>query len=301
MKFTFKYAIWFWMLGVSCNQDLKEQFKEPARLVLNADFSADSSVKVRLGQSFDLFASPENRDLSNADIRLFEAGGVAVHFTETSPGIYELPTAYQLFAGNDYEIEVRWQDFAPLHARCTIPHFPNIGELDTFRTASNLLLYFDLTDPSEENFYLMELLGSGWWYDLEGEFKKDSQYRSIPLNFNSNRDDLRLVSLQSFSGEQQSFALFKDALFNGEEQRVNLSIPIEHLISTDTFSVDSVSLLFSSVSKDTYRYLLSVQENSVYIGSSLGSSANLYSNVVNGLGILSASAVRKQGIRLSER
>lgn len=301
MKYNFKYAIWFWIMVGGCTQDLKDQFDEPARLVLNASFSADSAALVRLGQSFPLFASPENRDLSNANIRLIESGGATINFTETNPGIYKSPAAYQLLAENIYELEVRWQDFAPLLARCTIPSFPNIGSLDTFRTATNLLLFFDLNDPSEENFYLMELMGSGWWYAKEGAISKDSQYRSIPLNFNSNRDDLRLVSLQSFSGEQRSFTLFNDVLFNGEQQRVNLSIPIERLSSVDTFVIDSVSLFLSSVSKDSYRYLLSVQENSVYIGSSLGSSANLYSNVSNGLGNLSASAVRSRGIRILER
>lgn len=289
------------LVFASCETGLIEQNPEPERLVVNAIFIADSSFELRLNRSYPLFDSPTGLEVNAATVTIFENGIPLGVCTEGEPGVYRLTSNLKALATAEYDAVIEWRDFAPVRAKCIVPEYPDFSPADTLSTTNSFVMNADLKDPQELDYYLLQARVYGFQYIVISGQITDSFYIDKALTFNTNRNDARFISLLNFGGVQESYALFDDRLFNGREQRLTLSVSLDSLQATDNFLPDSIGYTISSLSEDYYKYLFSLQENSVFLGSSLGSNTNLHTNVSNGLGILGSMSQKSFGIRIRDR
>ena len=279
--------------------DLEVPEHEPV-LVLNSVVRADSIIEVNLSNSVGSFELNQIKDITDANISVFEndqfIGEMQYTFIGLSEGEFDYQTgeyiaidslyAYVLNqlpeVDSEYRFEVSHDSYENVQASTKLskPISFVSHDISNVSDESGLIkLSFTFNDEPGEHYYRLRLIN------------KTSQFTEFQYNYPMyfGTSDPSIISSSVSEGGSPEDALFDDVLFDGEEKTI--SIDFYNWYYSDDEMYNSFYLELSSISKDYFDYLHSYQRQSNYFGGELfaGEPVQVFTNVQNGLGILGAS------------
>jgi hypothetical protein len=294
-------------------------------LVLNGLLDPESSVKVVVSHSVGAFSEGVPSYIQDANVILYKdgekIGSLLPDFTELTYVYYtnrrnendSLPMYYYTDLENEgnligdyipekgalYRIEVNHPDYNPISAETYIPVDIDIEySVDTVSSENNIELEFSFDDnPIEQNYYRLQIFTScikkwvdDYGYLNEYGFGNYTEFRSNDPSFPGG------IPFDGYTFEGDD-VVFDDALFNGQQKTILLDIQTDNKSS----ECDTIFMVFSTFSDDTYSYYNSLDDHSDKGEQGIfgGEVIPVYSNVQDGLGAL--ISVNPQRIIIRER
>jgi len=287
------YLVVFALLPfLGCVKTLNEDLKaKETKLVLNALMNPDSSLKVNLSRTFNVFDDESSGNLpfvNHAKVSLYENNNFLFDLISNENGYYSKPDFFPL-PFTKYQIKASADAYKSIEAHIQIPNKVQIISFDT-----SSLIHTDeydgqyiqnigtmsYKDPSEEHNYYQLTCHILAPYGPNG--KKEWHKHSIYVEENSD------ILFDNSYGS----LLWNDNYTNGREVefRFGYYSTYSYLERKRSLENDTLQFAFSlqSIDKDYYIYLKTI---SLYEETSGGSDpfmepVVIHSNVENGYGIL---------------
>ena len=273
-------------------------------LVLNGLLSNDTNVQVVVSHSVGAFSNYTPSFIQNASVMLYKDNEFidslvpdmtslvyVYHPASTSLGydssaMYYYKSNYIPETDANYRIEVSHPDYDPISAETYIPADIMLYDvnIDTTTDDSKIGLTFSFDDNAiQQNYYRLGVYSScqKYWYDEYGYYNSwEFEGALILSNDPSFPNDIPWDGY-TFRGED---VVFSDALFNGQKKTISLDVETE----LGYADCDTVVIIFSTFSDDTYSYYNSLGEHveKGEVGLFGGEVIPVYSNVENGLGVI---------------
>jgi hypothetical protein len=269
----------------SCQKEVEYQGEGKAPvLVLDGILKNHEPIRIRLTRSIFFLSNSNNvNDVAvNDAVAVFTnvTTGTSVTLTNSGNGIYFSNEIIQ--PNTSYRIEISHPKYPTISSEMTTILDPEVLDIDTSSFTDNfgslfqkIIVRFD--DPIGEDFYSL----SGFLIYQNTYINPDSTVLSIDTTTAGGYASSEDLSLDFYD---MTGLFFKDVLFEG-----NLKYFSMYMYSNSYFQEYVLSkviarrVLFNRLSKDTYRYLSSKQKNAG--GDPFSDPSNVYTNVINGLGI----------------
>ncbi|MCH4896721.1 DUF4249 domain-containing protein [Marinilabiliaceae bacterium JC040] len=253
-------------------------------LVLSSNFSTDSIIKIHVSKSYSVIKSKPKNDIndSNTTITLKDAKGnlIPLSYSEKSNAFVSTEKPKQ---GQKFTIEASSKGVDSASASVEIPEevaIQNVamsaGSSDDYSDRTEIKISF--IDPKENNYYKLtlykksELVSGGY---LAVEYKsKDQIFRSSYSGIGNIRED-----------EEIKVGVFNDEMFSGKEKSISINCASYDL----NFSFDKVYIKLETISKDYFLFLKSFSQYLETDDSPFTEPVQIWSNVINGAGIVGAS------------
>ncbi len=289
MKYLFIIPIIF--LCASCEKSVDVDIPyDKDRLVVNNLFFADSSMYARVLISQRLTRSFNYIEPTSAVVTLTEDGvprGVCSQIFINGSKYFKSPVVATI--GKKYKFEVTATGYETVEGEDLVPTAVT-GQANTVTTLTTTAnsdfdrrIKFTFQDnPNEENFYLIKV------------YAADSNTTAVGPRFRYPNGRIGLSSeIEGFSNNQQAFLSFgdnqtylTDESFNG--RNITMNVSFDHYSGNYShFAVEVTSL-----SKATYRYLKSRDQQDRSQGDPFAEATIIYNNIKNGFGIVGASTER---------
>lgn len=261
------------------------------KLVLNADFSPDSTWKVNLSHSLSIGETGQTGPITNAVVRIKNAQDQTVATLDhTGEGIYTSSTLRPNHSEN-YSVEAEALGYTMVSATDLAPA-PFSTSLED--TSSNFFLGEEvievdlrIDDPAgQENYYVIEC--QSILYDSMGYFDEFPSY-GISLDPKNDNGDL---------GDQNTSYVriyFTDQSFNGQSYSTTVSFfsgILNWLYDADPLNGEvaleriDFNVRVRSVSKSLYQYLKSLDKYENYsYDPTFSQPVQVFSNVKDGFGV----------------
>lgn len=297
---------------VSCEKELDFPFeyKEP-KLVLNCALSTNEEINFTVSRSMHILDTKDIVMISDADIVIYEDDRPLQAIPELI-GDGEFHVAYTPKAGHTYKFVISKNNFKTIEAETTMLAPPTINSLDGHIAADKYGFPGDdkeinlcFTDKAnEENYYLVKV----------DEIYPDEIAEMLDIYYAYDKSYVALsTSDNTVSSSYSSILFFSDELIDG--CNYNLRFLASNYIDTNLFYiiedirrgyyyVDSIAadstayadyyeqyelklaVRFSSISKDYYQYLSSIEKYNENDGNPFAEPTQIKTNIKNGLGIL---------------
>lgn len=255
----------------------QKDFKK--RLVMTSTLNADSTISVFVTRSVGALATGLPDSITNAIVDLYEDGNLLFNIPYASFGNYTYN--YHPVIGRSYKVTVSAQGFdESIEATTSIPAPPQI---DTFSYAlvpstnnqqwgsTSLEGSVTINDPSGENYYMIQAV------DNYIDTFSNEEYPSVLY---LTTDDPLIGNSQQYSAS----LLFTDFSFNSSTYTIRFN--------AESYSGDigSNHLTYKvySLSKESYLYLISLQNYYNNKDNPFSEPVQVYSNVSSQMGILGA-------------
>lgn len=281
----------FLVLTISCEEDININGNHQA--ILNVHFMKDSTqaywmllkpiandaIIASLHQSLDITDTIwANRKLENARIDIYSDNELVTSI-EPDNELYT-SQAWTPVEGKTYWVYGYADGYEVLSGECQMPYTIPINSVeykynlvdDEFNFYDELEVYVNISDPAnQKNYYFIQV------------FKIDQYGKSV----------MKIQTLDPFIEESN---LFTDEFFNGKTHNIHFKKhPYQgNLIDAKVvIELWSISESYYNIYKAMYQYHY-VLHNDIY-----AEPVQIYSNVNNGLGVISASTVCRDTIILS--
>lgn len=257
-------------------------------LVLNSYANnTDSILEVFLGRNIGIFDNNLQEDMSDAKIQVFENSQQIISFANNNPTNtgykFDLPlAAFRFQPGKTYTISAASTNFETVLSSQTMPPAVSVSNLklvenkhtDPFGKVYDAI-EFEINDPNDENYYEF------------GAFIEDFGFKyGIYSQLFNGRDNVFFGSDEAISYNE--LHLINDETYNGNNYIINLLV--------DTIyrnpSIGQLSLSFSHITKDKYRYVSSLIQHQNNQNNPFAEPVQVYTNIEQGLGIFSLQHVQ---------
>jgi hypothetical protein len=283
-KYTY---ILFLLLVISC-EDAFETVIEidtpeyTPKLVLESQIAeGDTSVLLRLSRNTDVFDKEDDWLVNDADVTLSINDKIyALNiFTTGNYFNYHVTLDQSIMAGDQISIEASHPDFNTIKASGTIPVFVDLNDINFEEDGgvdidgekqSKVELAVD--DPMGRNFYQVKLR---YVYDSSNSFYYNPDiYCLDPAVSDSYNYESLLIEDEGFDGENKVFDIILDQILPDEDQ-------------------GELYLVWSVVSEDFFKYSKTRMLNTDQEGNPFSSPVSVWTNVEDGVGILSLTSRRE--------
>jgi len=273
------------------------------KIVLNGALSPDSSVVVHVTRTRqisqagpDYWEQPEPDSMIVDDVVLYEDGRLIGHLEHLRDYFFGVPDFWPS-AGKTYRLEASSGKMKPATATVTIPVSIPINSFDTVRFLRDnwqpaVRISMQFTDPGvEENYYALEIVGIQHYYDWRNNVFTDSiiAFHFAPTGLVGRVNDVLDLDFldinQEFRIERK--LLFSDQLFNGKVFDLSFDILKDYSYRMEDTVRFKVGLL--KVEKPAFLFAVSMQKYGQAQGNPFAEPVQLYTNVENGFGLVSAS------------
>ena len=281
-------------------------------LVLNSVVRADSIIEVNLSNSVGSFELNQIKDITDANINVFENDQFIGEMEYTFIGLNEGEGEFDYQTGeyiaidslyayvlnqlpkvdSEYRFEVSHDAYENVQASTKLTKPISFVSHDISNIGDQSGLYklsFTFNDEPGEHYYRLRLINKTNQSSQFTEF----QY-NYPMEFETSDPSIISSSVSEGGGQEEVVvssgdALFDDVLFDGEEKTISIDFSNWYYLDDETSN--SIYLELSSISKDYFDYMYSYQRQLNYYGGELfaGEPVQVFTNVQNGLGILGAS------------
>ncbi len=189
-----------------------------------------------------------------------------------------------------------------IKASVVIPSPPEVLSFDTipFQKVVNgslkdfLRFIIRIKDkPGEKNYYRLALSMvshyeySGSWE--EGYTHYSSKfYSEDPVLNNGNPTHIQDDEYEFITFQRNYLGTFNDTFFDGEEYDLDFYVDYPDYLYYDMYTWKYLTLSIQSISEDLYKYYNSLQRYQFLVGDDMTEPAVVFSNVLNGLGVLGA-------------
>ena len=272
------YIAYGLVIMTGCEQSLpfdSEGF-EP-KLVINSFNSSDSFMQIGVSTSTSTLKTPTRYALNGKCNVLLLKNNLLLLSDSLNLVNGKLQLPFQASTGSIYELQLGYGVFPSIKAKDSVP--VNVPELYLDTMVSNTVYYtlkLRVQDNSAPQKYQFQTVLHG--KELVGT---DSVLTSYPLPFSST--DKIFISTIRTVAENNSFALFSDELWNGQERIIDLRITKEDLLRPD-FKPEYIEIKLANLSNNMYNYYVALLQNNHVYGGPLSSVTDLNGNIEQGLG-----------------
>ncbi len=314
------YIILISLFLVSCDMETVIDLEIPEQdnmLVLNGLLDTDTNVQLLISHTVGAFSNTIPSFISDAEVELYKEdeliGIIEPDLTEPtyvyyydgswwgedSVLMYYYKSEHIPEKGSTYKVKVNHPNYVNVEASTYIPIDVDLYDfnIDTNFNDNNDIqarLTFSFDDiQDQQNYYRLKLFSSCLkeWVD---EFGYDEEWRERGATEMMSNDPsfpgniFNVFSGYTFTGNK---VIFTDALFNGQSKTITVDImsPFKY------DDCDTLIIEFSTFSDDTYSYYNSLGEHREKgeLGLFGGEVIPVYSNVVNGMGVLISTNSQK--------
>jgi len=281
------------------------------KLVINAWLNTNQDIAVKIGRSRHVLdplssvgSNRENFTIKNAVAILYENDSPFDTLVFDATGyVYKSHYGKKIRQGFRYSIRVNAPDYNTAEGITEVPSQSEIAGIEWVqhvRTNSNGASVDEVTirlnDPSERNFYMVQIFpshvyGTGEAYPISCVSTTD---KDIEL---AGSDTDPLDPDQCFDGGQ---LLLQDTYFNGSSKQIRLSIESSLLQLYSDPGANRLRRPYVKVYRITEEYFKFAKSYNVYAGSDenpFAEPVNVFSNIKNGYGIFSAYTVAVDSLR----
>jgi hypothetical protein len=276
-------ALWcLFLVGCETVVDVNVPLEKP-KITLNAMFSSDSVLTIRVNKSKYILDEGTFQPIENANVVIKENGVPYDVLGNFGNGIYASTARKKPAIGKTYEIEVSAPGMETVEAKSFQPEPANIKRVDFIQkegrdNIQNYNLTVECTfedNPDEANYYELTLFKESYYVN---RITLDTFFYQSPVD--SFTDD------PAFKENSGGNIIFDDKLFNGKEIKVILKGSSYGFEQQET----SFYLRVLSLSADLFKYKITsrLQKNSS--GDPFAQPVHVYNNVGNGFGIFAGYA-----------
>ena len=264
------------------------------KIVMNAILNPDSIVSVQLSQSKSILEDNIVLFLKDAAVEAFEDDELMGSLEYRGFGRYILPGMYPK-KNKSYRFEVAYPSLASVYSEISIPEIVAVLGIDTSRSFNdwgNPVFNLDvrIDDPSDtENYYAMSIAVTSRIFDWQTEEYSDSTetymtyFNPTGIGDSDIGGDFVDQDLTFFVDDKM---FFSDALFDGNSTELELSV--EYYIYTHMSDSVMIDIRVDHIDPSYYFYSVSKQKYYQTDGNPFAEPVQVYNNIENGFGILSA-------------
>ena len=291
-----RYSIYILSLLIiplfSCEKIIEIDIPDSERkIVVNGLINPDSLVRINLSRSLSVLEDNDFVYLENASASLFENDQQVGDLQYQGDGFYFLPD-FLPASESTYRLEVSSPGLQSVSAVTELPNPITLGDLDTATVANEwdeeLRISFTISDPgNEQNRYAVTIFSTFKFFDWETMMQTDSlvtepAYFSFIEGTGDGLQDRVIEDRTSVFFGNKMF--LTDALFNGRDFEVNLTVGKYAFFEADTIWMD-VNL--EHVAEPYYFYAISSNKYQRSNGNPFAEPVSVYTNIEKGLGLFS--------------
>jgi hypothetical protein len=247
------------------------------KLVINSFNSSDSLMKIGVSLSTSTLKTPSMYELAGKCKVLLLKDNLLLLSDSLELAKGEIILPFKAVPGSIYELQLSHSDFPSIKAIDSVPL--EIPELYIDTLLKNAVYYtfkVRVKDFSTLQKYQFQTLIHGKEF-----IDSDSIETTYSLPFSST-DKIFISTIRTVAGEN-TFALFGDELWNGQERNIDLRI-LKNDILKPNFTPNYVEIILSNLSLNMYTYYASLLQNNHVYGGPLSSVTDLNGNIDQGLG-----------------
>lgn len=290
-------------------QDFEFEDKDP-KLVVQARFDADSTAKVFVTRSLDMYDKRQIKTIAEATANLVDEEGNKTALNSDSSGWYSIAEEH-LTPGESYTLEVEKEGFPTASSTFHVPEVPEVLKVDTTKvkepqgqwsppSVRGKFTIHISDNPDTEDYYLVELkkeIPMMIWDDF-GSMIIDTVYRydNMEITSSSPYVDYAYNTWSGYTGSSTDegnygkVLLISDRLFNGK-QDVSFEImffPVldELKLMAEQPEDEYVDLYIRAVDKHLYEYARTKAEIYKVEDNPLAEPVTPYSSVEGGYGLV---------------
>ena len=294
------FSILFFCILVfsSCEKDITVKVpKKPPRLVINAILERTKPIEIMVGKSRHILdsieLSIEPYIVKDAVVVIYE-NGIPYDTLVYQPNYtYKSPQNKSIRDGYTYSVKVSATGFTSVEASAIVPSVseaPGVTRVKDARVTSygehQDEVTVTLNDPTEKNFYLLQI------YHADAGFGGSTEY---PIYCASTTDkDLEKVGedpdpLSTDNCYDAGNLIMKDDNFNGRQKQLRFYIESSQLqdYTLPGGGTSKPYVKLSRISEDYFKYIKSYHVYNYSGDNPFAEPVNVFTNVVNGLGIFS--------------
>ena len=283
----------------SCEKNITVNIpKKPPRLVINAILEKTKPIEIMVGKSRHILdsieLSIEPYIVKNAVVVIFE-NGIPYDTLIYQPNSYTYtsPQNKKIRDGYTYNLKVSAAGFTSVEASAIVPSISEAPVVTRVKDA-RVTSYGDhqdevtvtLNDPAEKNFYLLQI------FHADAGFGGSTEY---PIYCASTTDkDLEKVGedpdpLSTDNCYDAGNLIMKDDNFNGRQKQLRFYIESSQLqdYTLPGGGTSKPYVKLSRISEDYFKYIKSYYIAYDSGGNPFAEPVNVFTNVINGLGIFS--------------
>lgn len=323
--FLLPAAVIFLITMPSCETtiDYKGKEAEP-KTVVYAVLNPDSLISVSVAESHSVFLTDyQPRQITDAVVKVYRDGVLLETLVYTAPGTLpdyapENPLSLYVSAANKpefgktYRIEVEVPGLPKVYGETVLPVPVAVAITDTSSSSigygqRELVVRMRFRDPAGvKNYYRFTASGvMGYYYGdksmpYDPSFpvniqRQDLSYGAVsdPLISPQQEDDIFDMYLQNV------FSLFLDELIPGKEYSLKVTYAGMYP-NTDYYEFLRAALRLNSLTRDLYLHLQSYSAYNQSRDNFLAEPVPVYTNVVNGLGVIGAMSASTDSLKIGE-
>jgi hypothetical protein len=247
------------------------------KLVINGFNSSDSFMQIAVSLSTSTLKTPSMYELEGeCKVLLLKDNLLLLSDSfDLVKGKIILP--FKATTGSIYELQLSYGDFPSIKAIDSVPlEIPELYIDTLLRNAVYYTFNVRVKDFSTLQKYQFQTLVHG-----KELIDSDSIETTYSLPFYST-DKIFISTIRTVAGEN-TFALFGDELWNGQERNIDLRV-LKNDILRPNFTPKYAEIILSNLSLNMYTYYASLLQNNHVYGGPLSSVTDLNGNIDQGLG-----------------
>ncbi|MBK6264246.1 DUF4249 domain-containing protein [Marivirga sp. S37H4] len=307
-KIVFILGIMTFTLLWACEKDIEIEIKETEeKMVLNSWLEAGEAPAVSLSNSIFIFSNKQSAEIENAIVKMFENGkeiGTLTYQTDA-----ELYTNESIIIKDfhEYEIVAEHPEHGEVSAVDRVPE--KYGNTDIKMNYKNNVeengvwpmysgeITFEIKDkPNQKNYYLFKHI------TITEEYNADVSEDTVVRKSNANYG----LEINGSQGKEvymsgNSFIILNDDIFDGKSTQFRINsyndLRMSESSGPDYYYKEYHQIEMHQISESLYRYFISLDANQY--PDVFTEPSQVYSNIVNGYGILGLST--KQVFTIDEK
>ncbi|MFY0252488.1 DUF4249 domain-containing protein [Chitinophaga sp. 30R24] len=282
MKRKFVGMIWLGLFLFACEKHMDIHLPyEGDKIVVNTLIQPDSVIYIRVTRSVPTNVYDESgyKDIRKASVTLLEDSlPIAPLQVQEISGLFYFVTTQKAIRGKRYTVEVAAPGLQAITATDTLPLLPEVNNATAQKNSNRV--QFTLRDrPGAADYYRIRIMVTH-----TDETISWLLFRLDPA-FNNNLVDF-------FTSGTYNSLVMSDERFNGKE--INFVLQTADLLT----DVTRVTVEVSSLTHDTYQYFSTVLAQKENTGIIIGAPVRVFTNVVNGYGIVGGINTKKMSFKL---
>ncbi len=288
----------------SCTKDIDLDLSDGNVIVVNSILSPDSLIHVQISQSQNISDSSETIALNDADVSIYKDTTFIENLVSIGNGIYE--SSFTPNAEATYSINVSSGSLTPVTSSTTIPAKIKIDSITWTNSYNYSITITD--DGSEDNYYLLKLLGTYIEYDYSTRNEETYEFTDSTMvftNLSLSIDDEVICPSDNGSSTEQiinsmegifntSTTYHGDWLAFSDKNIAGTTYTLQININTGDFFISEeypLYFIFETINKDYYYYLYSITYPNEYLLDQINSVNSVYTNIENGAGLFSSANI----------
>lgn len=281
----------------SCESIIEVEIpKEDPKIVVNSYFEPDSTWIIYLSENQYILDDGPLKNITNASVSIAGSDGSSIQLTHTEDGIYV--SNNKPSQNVTYTVTASASGYTTVSGSNTVPQAVEIVKVDTSTIIKNgissLQMAINFNDPAgQSNYYKISATAiiQSYTYDIFGnivdsvESQTELAFKINDLIFNEERDVIK------------PNWVFTDEFLSGRNYTLVAEFDAGVLGYNPGYSnLKSVTIHFTSMSYDYYRYLKSIDEYRQANGNPFAQPVQIFSNITNGRGIFAGSSTFSETI-----